>query len=176
MSATAPKNESRAVDLSGFGNVVPAGYQYVEKHIVPHDELALPTAILKWYDLFPAEEPISPEQRAECRAFITAEAAQLGLGADLGFVILHRAGSVLLLMVSTWRNTNEMWESVYVNDPSTSAGYVRVRVDGHHRPTYCVWELGAVWHERGAWVRFIQSERDNSAKRAYLDDLWTGLL
>ena len=164
------------IELSDFGNVIDDAYEYYEKDIVPAGVLALPTARLKWYDLFPTDVPISAGERAECQAFVSAESERLDLNGDLGFVILHRAESVLLLMITTWRNTNEMWESVYVNDPTTSNGYVKVAVEGHHRPTYCVWELGAVWHERQAWVRFIGSVRNGSAKRDYLDDFWTGRL
>jgi hypothetical protein len=37
-----------------------------------------------------------------------------------------------------------------------------------------VWELGPVWHERNAWVRFLSSARDDAAKQAYLDDRFAG--
>ncbi|MEP7291924.1 MAG: hypothetical protein ABI835_09075, partial [Chloroflexota bacterium] len=43
-----------------------------------------------------------------------------------------------------------------------------------HRGTYCVWELGAVWHERHAWVRFLSSKRDQEAKLAYITDRFSG--
>ena len=38
------------------------------------------------------------------------------------------------------------------------------------RAPYCVWELGPVWHEQQAWVRFLTSSRDAAAQQAYLDD------
>ncbi|MBC7813784.1 MAG: hypothetical protein H7175_21685, partial [Burkholderiales bacterium] len=102
-------------NLTQLGNVVPEGYMYYEKIFTPGDDLALPTAYLKWYDLYPSDAPITPEQAAEARAYLASqiEAGQPKLDNELGFVILHRAGSYLLLMLMTWRNTNEIWESVW---------------------------------------------------------------
>jgi len=45
---------------------------------------------------------------------------------------------------------------------------------GTHRPTFCVWELGAVWHEQQAWSRYLRSERDDAAKQTYLRDSYEG--
>jgi hypothetical protein len=160
--------------LAGMGNVVPDGYSYYEKITTADEDLILPTAVLKWYNLYPETDPISPEQVLESRAFLETAINQMKFAGDLGFVILHRAGSVLLLLLTTWRNTNEMWEAVYVKDLTQRGGYQHVIVEGSHRPTYCVWELGAVWHERQAWVRFLSSARDEQAKRAYIEDTFAG--
>ena len=32
----------------------------------------------------------------------------------------------------------------------------------------------AVWHERNAWDRFLDSARDDAALQAYLDDSFSG--
>ena len=45
---------------------------------------------------------------------------------------------------------------------------------GNIEATYCVRELGPVWHERNAWVRFLSSPRDDAAKQAYLADRLSG--
>ena len=163
-------------NLAILGNVVPDGYMYYEKLITPGEDLSLPTAYLKWYDLYPPDAPITPEQSAECRAFVRSEveSSRLKLENELGFVILHRAGSYLLLMVNTWRNTNEIWESVYTKEVASSASYQPNTFETSHRGTFCVWELGAVWHERHAWVRFLSSKRDNDAKLAYINDRFSG--
>src|SRR5687768_15066389 len=97
-------------NLGGLGNVVPEGYLYYEKLIRPGQDLSLPNAYLKWYDLYPPDVEITQEQVGETRAFLQAEvkAGRLKLEGELGFVILHRAGPVLLLLLTTWRNTNEM--------------------------------------------------------------------
>lgn len=166
----AGQSVEQIANLDRLGNVVPDGYSYYEKIITPGDDLILPTAWLKWYDLYPVDAPITDEQDAETRSFLTAEIEQLNFAGDLGFVILHRAGSVLLLLLTTWRNTNEMWEAVYVRDLQGTGGYLPVPRDGRHLPTYCVWELEAVWHKRHAWVRFLSSKRDPAAKLAYIND------
>jgi hypothetical protein len=160
--------------LETLGNVVPEGYTYYEKIIKPRDGLSLPNAYLKWYDLYPADAPITPEQAAECRAFVQAEVAKMTFEGALGFVILHRAGRYLLLMINTWRNTNEIWESVYYKTVDEAGGYQPATFETNHRGTFCVWELGAVWHERHAWVKFLSSKRDDAAKLAYINDLFSG--
>jgi hypothetical protein len=163
-------------NLEGLGNVVPDGYEYYEKRFTPDEDLSLPTAYLKWYNLYPADKEITPEQVAEGREFLAKEAPNMNLKDELGFVIFHRAGSYLLLMIMTWRNTNEIWESAYYKEVGSAADYTPNVYENNHRGTYCVWELGAVWHERHAWVRFIKSKRDDSAKLAYINDKYTGQL
>ncbi|MBC8074547.1 MAG: hypothetical protein H7Y32_00600 [Chloroflexales bacterium] len=162
--------------LAHVGNVVPEGYEYREKRVTPGADLSLATAYLKWYDICLPEVEITPEQDAESRAFVTAEVSRLPLAGDLGFVLLHRAGPVLLLLISTWRNTNEVWESVYVKDAAQPAGYASLAFEGAHRGTFCVWELPVVWHERQAWVHFLSSNRDDAAKWAYITNRFAGLV
>src|SRR5215207_8190856 len=125
-------------DLGAFGNVVPEGYAYTEKLVTPQPDLSLPNAYLKWYDIRPLEVEITPEQLAESRAFVAAEVQWLQFANDLGFVLLHRAGHVLLLLLSTWRNTNEVWESVYMKDVARPAGYQLIEFETSHRGTFCV--------------------------------------
>jgi hypothetical protein len=161
--------------LDEFGNVVPEGYLYYQKIVTPSEDLRLSNAYFKWYDIRPRQAEITPAQSAECRAFVAAEAQRLQLAHELGFVLLHRAGPFLLLMITTWRNTNEIWESVYVKDLTEDTDYRLVEFEGTHRGTFCVWELAPVWHERQAWVRFLSSKRDEQAKLAYINDRFSGL-
>lgn len=171
--ASAPGIE-KMTPLADYGNVVPDGYLYYQKDVTPNDDLVTPAAYLKWYDIYPMDAPITPEQTAECRAFVTAEVERLQLKQELGFVLLHRAGTYLLLMIITWRNTNELWESVYHKQADERADYQLGTFEGTHRGTYCVWELAPIWHERHAWVRFLSSPRDEAAKRAYINDRFSG--
>lgn len=163
-------------NLARLGNVVPEGYRYYQKTVTHRDGLALPNAYLKWYDLYSLDAEITPDQSSHARSFLHSEvvAGKLDLQDNLGFVILHRAGSSLLLLVTTWRNTNEMWLSSYYKPATQPSPYLPFVYDTDHRATYCVWELGIVWHERNAWVRFLSSERDNEAKLAYLNDHFSG--
>ncbi|HEU5099549.1 MAG TPA: hypothetical protein VFU22_11050 [Roseiflexaceae bacterium] len=173
-------SESYRVDhiphLADLGNVVPAGYLYYQKLVTPREDLSLANAYFKWYDIYPLEDEITPTQRAECRAFVAAEALRLQLAQELGFVLLHRAGSFLLLMIMTWRNTNEIWESVYAKDLIEHTDYRLNEFETTHRGTFCVWELAPVWHERQAWARFLSSKRDDEAKLAYINDRFSGLV
>jgi hypothetical protein len=160
--------------LEQYGNVVPEGYSYYEKIFTPGNDLVHPGAYLKWYNLYPSDAPITPEQETDASTFLAGEVERLKFAGDLGFVIFHRAGNYLLLMMMSWRNTNEIWESVYFKEVDSSEVYQQTTFDTAHRGTYCVWELGAVWHERHAWVRFLSSGRDNAAKLAYINDRFEG--
>jgi hypothetical protein len=162
--------------LSELGNVVPEGYHYYQKLVTPRKDLSVGRAYFKWYDIYPQEDEITAAQLEESRVFVAAEAQRLQLANELGFVILHRAGPFLLLMIMTWRNTNEIWESVYAKEAAQEEGYHLVEFAGSHRGTFCVWELGPVWHERQAWTRFLSSKRDEAAKLAYINDRFSGLV
>ena len=63
-------------DLEQYGNVVPDGYLYYKKMVTAAEDLRLPQAYLKWYDIYPTDAPVTDEQRAECRAFVAEEAAR----------------------------------------------------------------------------------------------------
>ena len=90
-------------------------------------------------------------------------------------MILHRCGEdFYFLLVCTWRNENELWETVWAKDGDERRFFHPWPVEGAHRPTFCVWELGAVCHERQAWSRFLRSSRDAVAKKEYLEDTYTG--
>jgi len=160
---------AQTMTLTEFGNVVPPGYAYYPKLISPRARLVCPNAILKWYDIHPADREISEAERAEACRHVEAEALRLGFQQELGFVLFHHTASALLLMVCTWRNTNEIWESVYFKPIDSAQGYALQPFDATHRGTFCVWELAAVWHERNAWTQFLSSPRDEAAKQAYLD-------
>jgi hypothetical protein len=163
--------------LGRYGNIVPEAYSYYQKLVTPGDDLRLPHAYLKWYAIYPPDREIAAEQVRESRDFVVAEVERLKLRDELGFVLLHACGPELLLMLITWRNTNELWESVYAKDLTQSGGlFTPTTFETGHRGTYCVWELGPIWHERNAWMRFLSSRRDEAAKQEYIDDRFSGLV
>jgi hypothetical protein len=151
-------------------------YTHVPKLVRPGSILALDDAILKWYDIAPAAESVPYDVRelayeALCHG---ARSGRLELSGDLGFVILHRCGeSFYFLLVSTWRNDNELWETVWAKN-GAGATFEPWPVEGTHRPTFCVWELGAVCHEQRAWSRYLRSPRAPSDRQEYLLDSFTG--
>jgi hypothetical protein len=175
-NGTTTKDDRCAADLTDFGNAVPTGYGYFEKRISPREDFSHPSCHLKWYDIYPADLPVTPRQREEARSFLKEEieSHRLQLESELGFVCLHHCRRVLLLLVMTWRNTNEIWESAFMKELKENDTYKPIEYPTRHRGTYCVWELGAVWHERNAWVRFLNSPRDNEAKLVYVNDRFSG--
>jgi hypothetical protein len=158
---------SIAAPASG-GSVGP-GYVHRAKQIVPGDLLALPGAHLKWYDIYEPGHDITARSRTRAREFVGA--AGPDLRGELGFVLLHAAGPGELLLVCTWRGNNELWEAAY--ERAAGAAFTEIPIDGY-RPTFCVWELGAVWHEAQAWNRYLYSPRDDQARAAYLADTYAG--
>ena len=153
-------------------------YRHAEKLAHAEPSLALGDTILKWYDVAPDEDPVPLAVRAVARRCLrdAARAGELGALGELGFVILHRCGDdFYFLLVSTWRNENELWETVWAKT-ADDALFRPWPADGAHRPTYCVWELGVVCHEREAWTRHLLSPRDDAARHAYLRDCYAGVV
>ncbi len=90
-------------------------------------------------------------------------------------MILHRCGDAFyFLLVSTWRNENELWELVYAKDGPKQLEFQPFAFDGLHRGTFCVWELAVVWHEQQAWKRYLLSARDEAARLTYQRDCYRG--
>jgi hypothetical protein len=153
-------------------------YRHVEKVVCAEPSLALDGAILKWYDIAPDEAPVPLAVRALARRNLrdASHSGTLGNLGDLGFVVLHRCGeSFYFLLVSTWRNENELWETVWAKDGDNDVFFRPWPVEGAHRPTFCVWELTAVCQERQAWERYLCSPRDEEARRVYLRSTYEGV-
>jgi hypothetical protein len=156
---------------------VAAGYRHIEKIARPEPGITLGAAALKWYDLAPDDEAVPLAIRAVARRSLrdACRSGELGVLGELGFVILHRCGEdFYFLLVSTWRNENELWQTVWAKDGDRDPLFRPYATTGEHRPTYCVWELGAVAHEREAWARYLLSSRDDAARHAYLHDCLDG--
>jgi hypothetical protein len=156
---------------------VDPAYRHGPKLVTPQVALDLKDVRLKWYDLARVEAPVSSEIHARARGYLVAEseAGRLDLAGELGFVVLHRCeNNFHFLIVSTWRGSNELWESVYYKQNAVMPDFALFPREGRHKGAYCVWELGPVWHEQQAWVRFLTSSRDAAAQQAYLDDRFAG--
>jgi hypothetical protein len=162
--------------LERSGQISP-DYAHVAKLVRPGSLLFLRDAVLKWYEIAPADQAVPLRVRelaydALCRGAMSGE---LELSGELGFAILHRCGaSFYFLLVSTWRNDNELWETVWAKDGADAPTFEPWPLGGAHHPTFCVWELGAVCHEQRAWSRYLRSSRDASARQAYLLDSCEG--
>ena len=156
---------------------VDPGYRHVPKAARPAQSIALGDSVLKWYEIAPEDDPVPPAIGDLARLALSdaARFGELRLGGSLGFVILHRCGAGFhFLLVSTWQNDNELWETVWAKDGDDDPEFHPWPLEGSHRPTFCVWELGAVAHEARAWGRFLGSARDRDARLAYLRDVFGG--
>jgi hypothetical protein len=152
-------------------------YRHVAKQASAGTILSLGSSRLKWYDIARAETQVEPAIHGMAREFLEAEAAKgvLGIDRDVGFVLLHRCGTdFYFLIVCSWRNSNELWKSVYYKDGVTMPGFDLYPLSGRHWPTYCVWELGPIVHEQKAWIRYLKSERGERDLRAYLEFRFEG--
>ena len=169
-----PNVETRIAELDGVGS----GYRHYQKRITPSLDFETPANRLKWYDIGFTSMPISPELSAEARDFLLAEvrSGRFAQESEIGFVLLHDCGDVIFLIVSTWRNSNELWETVYIKQRDNGGGFEPINITGLHRPCYCVWEMGAVAHESQAWTRYLLSARDAAARETYYFDMYSGLI
>ena len=158
---------------------VAADYRHLEKIAHPEPSLALGETSLKWYDVAPDDAPVPLAIRAVARRCLrdAARADELGVLGELGFVVLHRCGEdFYFLLVCTWRNENELWETVWAKDGERTFCFKPWPLEGTHRPTFCVWELGVVAHERLAWARFLSSARDRDSRLEYMRDTYEGVV
>ena len=150
---------------------VSTDYEHITKLIQPGQSVELGDTTLKWYEIAAPGQPVPDE----IRELAQEPMETLELDGELGFAILHRCGeSFYFLLVSTWRNDNELWETVWAKNGDGDATFGPWPLAEGHHPTFCVWELGAVWHEQQAWSRFLRSERGPAARKAYLHDTFEG--
>lgn len=151
---------------------VDAGYRHGPKRVTPGEPLETAHALLKWYALHRDDQPVPAEVTLLARSAVVAAATEAH---GLGFVVLHRCGEgFYFLIVGTWRHSNELWQTVLYKDGDAMADFALFPRDGAHKPMLCVWELVPVWHEQGAWVRFLESPRDEAAAEAWLADRFAG--
>ncbi len=117
-------------------------------------------ATLKWYDIATPDAPIPAEIGDLARECLVDEIMGGAIELEgLGFVILHRCGEgFYFLLACTWAGNNELWETVWAKDGDADPTFRPWPLARGHHPTFCVWELGAVWHEQQAWSRFLRSE------------------
>lgn len=151
---------------------VEAGYRHYPKRVTAGIPLELPSALLKWYDLFEEERPVPPEVSRVARECLESSRLE---AEGLGFVLLHRCGEgFYFLIVSTWRNSNELWETVFYKNDESMPAFAPFARDAAHKPTFCVWELVPVMHEQRVWERFLASSRDEAAAAEWFHDCYEG--
>jgi hypothetical protein len=154
---------------------VSSTYQHQHKSVRPGPALVTNEVYLKWSLIEPESLPVTPAQIDEAQAFLLEELStgRLKLHNEIGFVVQHRCAKVLILYVCTWRGDNEVWETLYHTPVEPDARY-KVTERENTSPTFCVWVLPAVLHEQRAWVKYLESSRDQVAQEAYLGDQLSG--
>jgi hypothetical protein len=151
---------------------IDSGYRHAPKRVTPGEPLEPAGSVLKWYGLHPDDRPVPGDITRLARARLMAAPLE---ARGLGFVVLHRCGQdFYFLIVCTWRNSNELWETVFYKDGDAMQDFAPFPRDGAHKPAFCVWELVPVWHEQQAWVRFLTSPRDEAAAQAWHGDRFAG--
>ena len=148
---------------------VAADYAHAEKTLRPEAPLIAPGVYQKWYLVHPPERPFTPADIAEAQDFLRVEidAGRLALRNEIGFTVQHRCASVDIFYVCSWRDNNELWETIYYRP---TGGDFTVVPRQSKTATYCVWVIPAVTHEQGAWLTYLRSRRDEAARLAYCKD------
>lgn len=148
-------------------------YLHIPKRVTPGEAIEPPGAALKWYAIHPDDRSVPNEITELARSYLVKTPLE---ARGLGFVLLHRCGSdFYFLIVCTWRGSNEVWETVFYKDGDAMVDFALFPREKIHKPTFCVWELAPVWHEQQAWVRFLQSARDEAAAQVWIGDRYAGV-
>ncbi len=93
---------------------IDAGYRHAPKQVTPGEPIEPTGAILKWYAIHPEARPVPDDITRLARAYLEKTLLE---ARGLGFVLLHRCGQdFYFLIVCTWRNNNELWETVFYKD------------------------------------------------------------
>jgi hypothetical protein len=157
--------------LRGDSGVDPK-YRHARKRYQSGEPIELTGSLLKWYELHPADAPVPREISLLARQFLVSSGTE---APGLGFVILHRCGSdFYFLIVCSWRNSNEIWETVFYKNGDAMDQFAPFPRGGAHLPTFCVWELAPVLREKAAWERFLNSVRDEAAALEWLSERGEG--
>ncbi|NIF04348.1 hypothetical protein F3J23_02745 [Chryseobacterium sp. Tr-659] len=144
---------------------------YPSKYASPKGIFTVGKTRFKWYDLALDLSEISKQDLNDAQICIENADENFQDTNDLGFIIMHRCGEHYLLLVCTWRSENELWESVYYNGSGKFEIWDRIPP---HLPTYCVWEMGIVYHESRAWKKYLGTTKDEDDKNNYLNDIFEG--
>lgn len=150
---------------------VDATYRHYEKAIVSHGVVRPNDSRLKWYDIASAGKSISASTRNLAQNFLEDQAALTSVPGtnELGFVLLHRCGeSFYFLLLCTWRNSNELWETVFYLDVEKMEGFALFPQREQHKGAFCVWEMGVVTYETRVWAQYLMSARKLEDENTYL--------
>jgi hypothetical protein len=144
---------------------------YPAKTADPLGEWTWGSARLKAYVLARDPSAVSEDTVKQAKDALATSLEPPTAPDEVGFVIVHRCGRGHLLLACTWREENELWETVWSDD---SGRFERTERGPGHLPTYCVWEMGIVSHETACWRRALDSGLTTDARAAYLSHAFRG--
>ena len=110
-------------------------------------------------------------QAAQSFLLSEIDSGRLRLHNEVGFTVQHRCARVDIFYVCSWRDNNELWETLYT---LPVGGTYQLAERDNTTGTYCVWVIPAVTHEQQAWLTYLRSPRDNAARRRYCEDQASG--
>lgn len=167
-----------SIDITLLSQLVTHGigvapdYRHVHKEVVPGEIVQTRQALLKWYNIHPVTHPVPLAVSALARAAL--ESGRLAMQ-GLGFVVLHRCDADFYFLIAcSWRNENELWETVWYKNGNAMADFAVFPRDPAHLPTYCVWELVPIWHEQRAWSRFLGTDRGLDSIVEWSEQMYRG--
>lgn len=126
---------------------------------------------LKFYNLAENLNDITKQDIDNAKEVIQKNSEIFKDHKDLGFVLNHRCGDKYLLLVCSFRNENEIWETVYYNGSGMFEIWER---KPPHLPTFCVWEMGVVYHESKAYKEFLGTDMAEEDIQNYLNNIFEG--
>lgn len=168
------------VALTGAGAIRP-DYRHHERIARSAAPLVVTGGVVRWNEVYLPGSPVSPALDALARTHVQRVFAEgeIEPGEGLGFVVLHHSSELDYLLVCMWTRVQEMWEVLFIREADVNAdddqGFRRVQT-GVESSTMCVWEMAAVWHERGLWTRYLHSRRELDDRLLWAGDSWEALV
>jgi hypothetical protein len=146
-------------------------YRHYAKQARPVAALVADDVHLKWYSLAVPERRHSTADIARAQEFMLGEirGGRLELTNEVGFVVQHRVRDADIFYACSWNGNNELWETHYYLAHRPDATF-EIGRHGTKFPTFCVWVLAIVAHEKKAWSAYLRSARDRVARETYLGD------
>jgi hypothetical protein len=150
---------------------VPATYVHYPRTTEPGEPLVGRGSVFKWYRVFPAVDPVPEVLDAGTRTFVLSvlERGAINPAYGMGFVVLHHSTEFDFLFICSWRGHQELWDSLFYREAGESGAWTSTP-QGEISPVCCVWEMAPIWHERNAWIRYLESARTRTDREAWLAD------
>lgn len=166
-------NISRNEPTAALFHEVADDYNHVRKEMRVAPPLMAPGIFSKWYLINPPDRPFIESEVQAAQSFLLSEidSGRLRLHNEVGFPVQHRCAKVDIFYVCSWRDNNELWETLYT---LPVGGTYQLTERNNTTGTYCVWVIPAVTHEQQAWLTYLRSPRDDAARRRYCEDQASG--